>query len=231
LYIRYDNISYMKKLEIKQENVTALFDSKYIRIYDLEYEPGRHYLNASRRKKEDLIAIKPEKEFQNALPDAVTLCVIIRKAGEDRLFMFYEYRYPAGRFLLSPPAGLIDPEDKDQKDPVYTTAVRELFEETGLVFDAQKDFFKTINPLSFSTPGMSDESNAIALLILNEPDLSSLTDRNTVGSELFSGYRLLTREDAEKCIETGRDEYGNFFSMYAWQDILYFLSDIWRKYI
>ena len=46
-----------KELKIRKEDVETLFESPYVRVYDLQYAPGKHYFNASRRKKEELPAI------------------------------------------------------------------------------------------------------------------------------------------------------------------------------
>ena len=221
----------MKNIKLKSENIKELFKSRYINVYDIQYAPGMHYYEASRRKTENLSAIQPDEDFRLNMPDAVTLCVIIRKKEADYLLLFYEYRYPAGRFLLSPPAGLIDSSDKDTEDPLFSAAVRELFEETGIVFRPGTDVFKTLNKTAFSTPGMSDETNAIALIILDDPDLSVLTDSNTEGTELFDGFVITDKKKAEMYLETGTDDYGNYYSIYTWQDLLYYLSDFWKKYI
>ena len=96
------------KPEIKKENVKPLFESKFICVFDLQYEEGKHYLDATRRTADNLMAIKTTEEFKQALPDAVTCVVILNIEGkEPKLLLDYEYRYPAGQFLLSPPAGLL----------------------------------------------------------------------------------------------------------------------------
>ena len=151
----------MVKQGMTQENVKPLFDSPFIRVADLQYAPGKHYYNASRRKIEDMVAVKSEEEFRTMLPDAVSCVVVLDMPGEEpRLLLSYEYRYPAGQFLLSVPAGLIDQEDQVGDDPVTATAVREIREETGLEV-REGDSVRVVNPLLFSTPGMTDESNAL----------------------------------------------------------------------
>ena len=67
---------------IKKENIKTLFDTKFIHVYDLQYEEGRHYYDASRRKLSDLMAAKTDEEFQKALPDGVT-CFIISKCKKN----------------------------------------------------------------------------------------------------------------------------------------------------
>ena len=204
-------------------------ESRFIKVYDLQYAPDRHYFDASRRSLDNLVAHKSDEDFQNMLPDAVS-CFVILKVGEDapKLLTSYEFRYPAGQFLLSPPAGLIDPEDAELKDPVLTAAVREIKEETGLdVKDTDRVFL--VNPLLFSSPGMTDESNALACAIISVKDTGSLTQTGAVGSEKFDGFRLLTKEEAREILKSGRDEHGNFFSVYTWCALMYFVSGMWES--
>jgi len=78
----------------------------------------------------------------------------------------YVYRYPAGQYLLSPPAGLIDSEELNKESPILVTARRELMEETGLELSETDELF-VISPFLFSTPGMTDESNALAGIVLH----------------------------------------------------------------
>ena len=61
---------------IRKENVVSLFESRFIKVFDLQYEEGKHYYDASRRPLEKLMATKSDEEFRTALPDAVT-CVMI----------------------------------------------------------------------------------------------------------------------------------------------------------
>ena len=97
----------MKKPQLKK--IDTLFENRYINVYDLCYEDGRHYYDASRRKKEDLVAASEKPE----LPDAVSAFVILRCLdGQERLLLFHEYRYPTGQYVLSIPSGLIDEKGK-----------------------------------------------------------------------------------------------------------------------
>ena len=213
---------------IRKENVKTLFETKFIHVFDLQYEEGKHYYDASRRPLDKLMAIKSDEEFQKALPDAVTCFVILKvKDDEPKLLLAREYRYPAGQFLTSPPAGLLDPEDEHAKDPILATARREIFEETGIVL-TEKDSLYTISPLLFSTPGMSDESNALACAVVNLEDTSCLTQAGAEGQELFDGFVLVSKEEARKMLNDGRDAEGNFYSMYTWASLMYFISDLWK---
>lgn len=218
----------IEQRQIKKEEVKVLFDSPYVRVADLQYAPGKHYYDATRREIEDLAAIKSKEAFQTMLPDAASCIVILDTPGEEpRLLLAYEYRYPAGRFLLSVPAGLIDKADMEKPNPVIVTAVREIREETGLEI-RDTDTVKIINPLVFSTPGMTDECNALVCAVLRSADLSALSQEGAVGSEQFDGFALLTKEAAREALRTGRDERGNFYPLYTWAALAYFLSDDWR---
>lgn len=214
---------------IPKDKIKTMFDAKFVRVYDLQYKEGKHYYNASRRKAEDLVAVKEEKDFKEMLPDAVSCFVVLDcKEKEPVLLTFYEYRYPAGQYLLSVPAGLLDEKDKNEENPIFSTAIREIKEETGLSF-GKNDSIKMVSPLSFSTPGMTDESNALVCVVMHPDDLGELSQEGAVGSELFSGFELLTKEQATEVLKTGRDKYGNFFSMMTWAGLMYFVSDMWKK--
>ena len=213
---------------IRKENVKTLFETKFIHVFDLQYAEGKHYYDASRRPLDKLMAIKSDEEAKTALPDAVTCFVILKvKDDEPKLLLAREYRYPAGQFLTSPPAGLLDPEDENAEDPILATAKREIYEETGIVV-TEKDSLYTINPLLFSTPGMSDESNALACAVVNLEDTSCLSQAGAEGQELFDGFVLVSKEEAKKMLNDGRDAEGNFYSMYTWASLMYFISDLWK---
>lgn len=200
--------------------IKSLFESKFIKVFDLQYREGRHYYNATRRDEEDLVAAKSTDEFKN------------EKSGhEPCLLMNREFRYPTGQYLLSVPAGLIEPEDctgdNDNTVPLIKTAMRELHEETGLKV-TEKDTVSVINPCLFSTPGMTDESNALVKIVLNRDSLNGMSQEGAVGGELFDGFDLLTKAQAKKILEDGVDEHGIYYSVYTWAALTYFVADLWR---
>ena len=216
------------KPTIKKENVKPLFESKFIKVFDLQYEEGKHYYDATRRSLDRIAALKSSEEFRAMLPDAVTCVVILNiKDEEPKLLLSKEYRYPAGQFLLSPPAGLLDPEDAGTENPILTAAKRELKEETGLTI-TEKDSLFVINPLLFSSPGMTDESNALACAVVRLEDKSGLSQDGAVGSECFDGFELLSKEEAMEILKNGKDKDGVFYSVYTYCCLMYFVSDLWR---
>ena len=210
--------------EIDRQNIDTLCETKFLNCYDLRHAEGKHYFEASRRKKEDLVVRKTDAEFREMLPDAVTIAVVLHLPGnETRLLMSYEYRYPVGQFLLSPVAGLLDPEDRQSDSPLVNAAVREIREETGLTVK-ESDRVSVLNPCAFSTPGMTDESNAFLCAEITLDNLDDLNQDGAVGMELFDGFELLDRERAERIFRTGRDDHGNFYSLAAWMVLGIFLS-------
>lgn len=213
---------------ITPEKIELLDDKRFLRLYDYKYEPGRHYYVVSRNTADRLAALKSEEEFKTSLPDAVSCFVIVVLPGNDaRLLLTEEYRYPAGRLLLSIPAGLIDEKDRAEKEPLLSAARREIFEETGLRLKPTDRVF-SVNDYCLSSPGMTDESNALICAVAEAEDGSFLSDRGSEGTEIFAGFELVTREQAEKYLSTGRDREGVFYSMYTYAALLYFLSDRWK---
>ena len=213
--------------EIKRENVKTLFESPYLRVADLQYAPGKHYYDATRRDMENLTAIKSDQEFEAMLADAVS-CFVILDGEEPRLLLSYEFRYPAGQYLLSVPAGLIDEEDRERPDVLVSTAIREIREETGLEV-RDTDTVRVVNPLVFSTPGLTDESNALICAVLRSAKVADLSQEGAVGSEQFDGFCLLTKAQARELLKKGRDERGRFYPLYTWAALVYFVSDMWLE--
>ena len=219
----------MQGYDITKEQIETILDKKFIRVFDLQYKEGGHYFDATRRSIDDLAAIKTDEQFKKMLPDAASCVVIVKTDGEeDRLLLTYEYRYPAGRFLLGVPAGLMDKEDEDCENPILETAKREIHEETGIIVDESKDNLSVINPLVFSSPGMTDESNALVLVILNNPDLSVLTQKGAVELECFDGFVLVDKAKAKEILKNGVDDKGHFYSVYTWIALTYFAMDMWK---
>lgn len=204
--------------------VNTLYYNKYVKLYDMINEGDKHYLNASRREVDDLPAVQPSDVQKTMLPDAVSCFVIIDVDGEEpRLLLNWEYRYPAGQYLLSVPAGLIDPEDKKSDNPLVRTAIRELGEECGLQV-LPTDEIKELNPFVWSSPGMSDESNALVAVTVHRDKMPSLNQDGAEGTEMFDGFQLVTKAEARKIIQDGRDPRGGYYPLYTWAALMYFLS-------
>jgi ADP-ribose pyrophosphatase len=216
---------------IRKEMVSSLLDTKYIRVYDLEYAPGCHYYDASRRTAEQLAAVQTEAAFHDMLPDGVGCCIILCVKGQEpKLLLTSEYRYPIGRFVLGPVSGIIDEADRQQADPFVCAAIREIGEETGLVPEPGDRVF-TVNPCLFVSPGFTDESCAVMCGVLHRETFPELTSKGAEGTELFEGFVLLTEEEVRCLLREGRDKKGRYYSAFAWVIMTYFALGDWKSVI
>lgn len=213
---------------LKKEELLTLFESKFLNVYNVRPIEGKPYYNASRRKADDLPVLMTDEERKTMVADAVSCVVILNVDGEEpRLVMNQEFRFPIGQFVLSVPAGLIDKSDKEQENPIFSAAIRELKEETGLDLEPS-DSIKLVNPLLYSTPGMTDESNAIVQIELNRKSMPSMTQDGAEGTELFDGFKLLTKSEASEILRSGRDQDGFYYSVFTWIGLVCFVSGIWN---
>ena len=218
----------MKGRKIRKDFVVPLLDTKVIKVFDLEYEKDRHYYDATRRNVADLVATKTDQELKEAFPDAVScVVVLVDESGEERLCVMQEYRYPIGRFVLSVPSGLIDDKDKEQENPLYSAAIREVAEETGLAFDEVIDEIKTVNPMLFCSPGMTDESTAVVKIVMHRKKIPEISKDGAVGTELFKNGAWITKDEAITYLKKGSDETGIFYSAITWIALNVFISDLW----
>ena len=202
--------------------VETLLDTRFVKVYDLQYAPGRHYYDATRRPRERLVAGMTDEAFAAMLPDAVSCCVIWHGAdGETRMLLNREYRYPLGRAVVSVPAGLIDPEDEGSapEDAIRTAAQREIREETGIAL-REGDTVRVMNVCLFSSPGLTDESNAMVRIDLYGHDQKELTQRFADETEKFEGFVWVDREDAVRLMREAR------ISVYTWIGLAVFLHDM-----
>ena len=230
----------MRRPKLDPERVETLLENKYISVSDLQYEGLKHYYDVSRRHGADIVALHSDEEFKGLLPDAVTCIVIVRVPAEctepgvkaagriPKLLLTKEFRYPVGQFLLSPPAGLMDPSDKDEPVPQLATARREIFEETGLNLKETDRVF-VVNPLAFSSPGLTDESNSIVCAVADIEDMSVFNSDGEEGSEVIGDYALYSHSDALRILKQGRDDDGIFYSVYTWVALMYFVSGLWEE--
>ncbi len=220
--------AFMADKRISVSSLKPLFESKFLHVFDIRYAEGKHYYTATRRNAEQTAAVRSDEDFRKMVPDAVSCFVIAEdKEHEARMLLTKEYRYPVGRFILSVPAGLIDPEDVSAGTPALTAAVREIKEETGLDI-TDSDSLTLVNPLVFSTPGMTDESNALVCAVIRRDNLMQIDQTGAVGAECFDGAVMVTKEEAENLLRNGRDDEGFFYPAYTWMALMYFISGMWK---
>lgn len=209
---------------MKKENIKKVYDCSYLKMYDHSYDEQGHYYWVSRRDEDRMIATVPFEDHKNIQADAVSCFVVLNIKGQPKkLLLNWEFRYPAGQFLLSVPAGIIDPEDRDDERALEVTAARELYEETGILL-TQEDDIQVINPCVYSSPGMTDETNALVYISVNRDEMPELNHGHTMGSEVFEGFRMVTKEEAREYLTTGRDERGMFYPLYTWAALMFFMG-------
>ena len=153
--------------------------------------------------------------------DAVTCYVVETGGPEPRLLLQYEFRYPIGQFLLSPPAGLIDAEDKKRPFPAVSAAVREIKEECGADVDPAR--VRQLCAMAFCTAGLSDEANALVCAEVDHIAEELLSHKGAEGTESFGEFVLLTKADAKKILDNGVDPKGMYMPLHTMQAMQYFL--------
>ena len=147
--------------------------------------------------------------------------VAVREDG--KLLMVRKYRNALERETLEIPAGGLN----GREEPTDQAAMRELQEETGITLE-ECDSIRLVNPLVFSTPGMTDESNALVQITLNREEMPKVSQDGAVGTECFDGFLLLTREEAQKILKDGVDDQGLFYPLYTWAALMCFVTGMWE---
>lgn len=198
----------MKREDINKDKTSLLYGTEYVKLYDLNFMKDQHYYFASRKQQEDLAVKKDEKQLEKSKADGVGCVLIVN----GKLYLNYEYRLPVGQNILSVPAGMVE-KDED----ILTAAKREIKEETGLTVDS----VELLAPLMFSSPGLTDESNAMVLAYCH--DISQANQDKCEESECFSGYALLDKDEVKKIIKNRHDGNYNFYSVYTIVAMLYYL--------
>lgn len=51
-------------MEIDKQHIETLYETRFLKCYDLQYAEGKHYYEASRRERKDLVASKADDEFR-----------------------------------------------------------------------------------------------------------------------------------------------------------------------
>ena len=133
------------------EKVTQITNNRFLNYYELSTvkrtgRKGRYFM-ASRAANTEALDLSTGENT----PDGV---VIFSLAGEkkDRVVLVHQFRYPIGTYVYELPAGLVE-----KGEDYRLAAVREMREETGLVFQPLD-----VDPLFerpfYTTVGMTDES-------------------------------------------------------------------------
>lgn len=120
--------------------------SKFLSFYEMEavHRDGSsspYYMASRNDDGSSLTAVT-----HTVRPNGVTIYSLL----ENKVVLVRQYRYPLGGYVYEFPAGLVEPGED-----IAAAAVREMYEETGLVFAPIASPFS--RPY-FSSVGMTDES-------------------------------------------------------------------------
>ncbi len=134
----------------KVQNIKKQTHNPFLNLYEIEAQhrdgSTTPYYFASRAKNISSLKICTK----DSVPDGV---IVYGVYGEqkDRLVLIRQFRYPIDNYIYEFPAGLVE-----SGEDLQTAAIREFYEETGLVLhpaDAPKDYCRPF----FTTVGMTDE--------------------------------------------------------------------------
>lgn len=134
--------------EIKQ-----LTSSKYVNLFNVKGHNSKghesNYFVASRAKSVDELKITTKKDT----PDGVSIYAL---CGEkhDKVVLVRQYRYAIDDYIYELPAGLVEPGEN-----LHEAAIREMHEETGLVF-TPIEAGNAYEAPRYTTIGMTDEAVA-----------------------------------------------------------------------
>ena len=128
--------------------------NRFLNYYELSvtHKNGKEsrYFMASRAAKEEELYLKSRK----VIPNGVAIYALYGEK-KDKVVLVRQYRYPLGGYVYEFPAGLVE-----AGEDYHDTAVRELKEETGLLFSPiQADPMYEVP--RFTSVGMTDENCAM----------------------------------------------------------------------
>lgn len=132
------------------EGLKKQTDNRFLNMYEADAvgRNGRHfpYYFASRREDGDLMF-----ETGELRADGVVIYSVCKQEPE-KLVVIRQFRYPVNDYIYELPAGLVDVGETAQE-----AAVREMREETGMVFIPFADYPEALKRPFIQNQGMSDE--------------------------------------------------------------------------
>ena len=130
--------------------LTKQTDNKFLNMYsaDAVDRSGKcfNYFFATRREDGDLMCQTGELKA-----DGIVIYPVL-KYDPSKIVLVKQFRYPVNAYIYELPAGLIDSGEEPEE-----AAVRELCEETGLVFEPFTDYDESLKRPFVQSQGMADE--------------------------------------------------------------------------
>ncbi len=152
-------------------------DNKFLNMYqadavDRNGDEFKYYF-ATRRNDGDLMSQTGELKA-----DGIVIYPVL-KYDPSKIVLVRQYRYPLNTYIYELPAGLIDQGESEEE-----AAVRELCEETGLVFEPYTDYDACLKRPFVQSQGMSDECD-VTVYGYASGTLTSLGCEDTEDIEAF----------------------------------------------
>lgn len=140
----------MKKINRVKE-VVKQTNNPYLNMYEFlaERRNGKtapYYMASRAQQTSDLKALTKECKA-----DGVIIYGIY-KEQRDKVVLIKQFRYPLNDYVYEFPAGLVE-----ENEDMFEAAIREIYEETGLMFEPKKVSEAYSRPY-FTTVGMTDEA-------------------------------------------------------------------------
>lgn len=172
----------------KITGITRKSKNPFVNLYELDRESktgkkGKYYV-ASRAKEESELKLKT----RNLQPDGVVIYSLYGEA-QDKVVLIRQYRYSIDDYVYEFPAGLVEKGEDYRK-----TAVREMKEETGLVFSPLA-VSRAYEKPAFTTIGLTDECCATVFGV-SEGEISKEYQEDTEEIEVV----LADREEAKRIL-------------------------------
>lgn len=156
-------------------------NNQFLNMYEVDAvrRDGVHfpYYVATRRQPGDLMY-----ETGQLRPDGVVIYPVYRRDPE-KLVVIRQFRYPVNAYMYEVPAGLIDAGE----DPIKA-AVREMKEETGLDFEAFREYDPSLLRPFVQSQGMSDECD-VTVFGYADGEITGRAQEATEDIEIFLADR------------------------------------------
>ena len=156
-------------------------NNQFLNMYEVDAvrRDGVHfpYYVATRRQPGDLMY-----ETGQLRPDGVVIYPVYRQDPE-KLVVIRQFRYPVNAYMYEVPAGLIDAGE----DPIEA-AVREMKEETGLDFEAFREYDPSLLRPFVQSQGMSDECD-VTVFGYADGEITGRAQEATEDIEIFLADR------------------------------------------
>ncbi len=173
------------------QKVKQITQNQFLNFFDLEVlnKNGKHHLYHVSSRAKTVEELKLSTGINK--PDGVVIYALYGEKKE-KVVLIRQYRYSIGDYIYEFPAGLVD----DGED-FHEAGIRELREETGLIFHPIEVDPIYSNPY-FTTIGMTDESCAAVYGTadgkISKEEMEENEDIEVVLADRREIYRILQEE-------------------------------------